>query len=391
MTAHWPRRMPGTGAPRHGLIRLGTSMALGVPIAISLAFAAPRPADTVASVKPVAVLDKAGQARPVPVLAYYYIWYNASSWNRAKTDYPLVGRYSSDDVTVMRQQVAQAKSAGINGFLVSWKDTPVLDRRLANIRAVAAEAHFNLGIVFEGRDFHGNPLPTNEVKASFGYLIAHYGRDPVFHIFGGPLVAWSGSWAYTHSQLATITHAYGPRLTLLAMEKNVAGYEGVASLFRGDAYYWSSADPLHTPGYARKLSQFSAAIHQQGGLWLAPAAPGFDARLVGGSRVIPRRNGQTLRVAMDTAVRSSADVIGLISWNEYSENSEVEPSRAYGVAALKVIASFENAKPPAVADFDSSSPSGFHAGPNQLVIIGALVVLLAGSVAVIIYRRGRIT
>ncbi len=45
----------------------------------------------------------AAQGRPIPVLAYYYIWFNPTSWNRAKSDYPLFGRYSSDDVPVMRQ------------------------------------------------------------------------------------------------------------------------------------------------------------------------------------------------------------------------------------------------------------------------------------------------
>jgi len=25
---------------------------------------------------------------PIPVLAYYYIWFNTSSWSRAKSDYP---------------------------------------------------------------------------------------------------------------------------------------------------------------------------------------------------------------------------------------------------------------------------------------------------------------
>ena len=34
---------------------------------------------------------------PDPLFAYYYIWFNADSWNRAKIDYPLLGRYSSDD------------------------------------------------------------------------------------------------------------------------------------------------------------------------------------------------------------------------------------------------------------------------------------------------------
>jgi hypothetical protein len=34
---------------------------------------------------------------PIPNLAYYYIWYTESSWDRAKSDYPQLGRYSSDD------------------------------------------------------------------------------------------------------------------------------------------------------------------------------------------------------------------------------------------------------------------------------------------------------
>jgi hypothetical protein len=27
---------------------------------------------------------------PVPVLSYYYIWFDTQSWDRAKTDYPLL-------------------------------------------------------------------------------------------------------------------------------------------------------------------------------------------------------------------------------------------------------------------------------------------------------------
>ncbi len=330
----------------------------------------------------------AAQGRPIPVLAYYYIWFNPTSWNRAKSDYPLFGRYSSDDVPVMRQQVTLAKQSGLTGFIVSWKDTPVLNRRLAALRRVAAAVGFKLGIVFEGRDFHGNKLPMKEVRRSFRYLATHYAADPVFHLFGKPLVMWSGTWVYSRNQLASVTGAYGSRLTILASEKQVAAYEAVANMFRGNSYYWSSVDPQHTPGYAKKLDEFSMAVHQRGGLWIAPAAPGFNARLVGGSRNITRRGGQTLRLEMNAAMDSSPDAIGLISWNEYSENSEVEPSRINGADALKVIASIEHAKAPAIADFNSSGPSGFHAGPSQFVLLGALVILVAGSIGVILLRRG---
>ena len=56
------------------------------------------------------------------MLAYYYQWFSKKSWDRAKVDYPLAGRYSSDDVSVMQKQIEQAKSAGIDGFIVSLEE-----------------------------------------------------------------------------------------------------------------------------------------------------------------------------------------------------------------------------------------------------------------------------
>ena len=80
---------------------------------------------------------------PIPTLAYYYIWFDSNSWNWAKVDYPL-GRYTSDDRAVMRQHVQWAKAAGISGFIVSWKSTDVLNRRLDQLAQVAEEVLLNL-------------------------------------------------------------------------------------------------------------------------------------------------------------------------------------------------------------------------------------------------------
>src|SRR5947207_7168088 len=54
-------------------------------------------------------------ARTLPLFAYYYIWFSPSSWGRAKRDLPLIGAYSSSNQGVMREQIQQAKAAGING------------------------------------------------------------------------------------------------------------------------------------------------------------------------------------------------------------------------------------------------------------------------------------
>jgi hypothetical protein len=92
-------------------------------------------------------------------------------------------------------------------------------------------------------------------------------------------------------------------------------------------------------------------------MWVAPAAPGFDARLLGGSRVIERLDGETLRTQINTAVSSSPDAIGLISWNEFSENTHIEPSLNYGNRSLEVLADIHNGVAPIILDFDSSAPA----------------------------------
>jgi hypothetical protein len=358
---------------------------LGVIVATFLAMPSRVPAAT-ASPTPAATSTA---SRPVPLLAYYYIWFNPSSWNRVKKDYPLLGRYSSNDVTVMGQQVSLAKQAGISGFLVSWKDTNTLDSRLAALVKVATAADFKLGIVFQGLDFHRRPLPMAEVQRSFAYLAKHYTGGRVFDLFSKPVVIWAGTPSYTRDQLASITNLYRSRFLILAAEKQTTAYESVSDLFDGNAYYWSSADPLGTPGYREKLDSFSFVVHLHGGLWFAPAAPGFDAQLLGGSSMVPRRDGATLTASMNAAMGSSPDAIGLISWNEYSENTMVEPSRIYGSNALKVIAGIQHANPATIPDFDSSSPSGFRLGAGQFVILGGVVLIMLGSAWTIVTRRTR--
>src|SRR5439155_15743171 len=106
-------------------------------------------------------------APAIPLFAYYYQWFDPSSWNRAKIDFPELGRYSSDDPNVMRQHIELAKAAGINGFIVSWKSTAVGNRRLHSLAQIAAQENFKLAMIYQGLDFSRNPLPPSRVAADF--------------------------------------------------------------------------------------------------------------------------------------------------------------------------------------------------------------------------------
>ncbi|MGW2635455.1 endo-1,3-alpha-glucanase family glycosylhydrolase [Streptomyces sp. NPDC001348] len=333
----------------------------------------------------------------VPLLAYYYQWFQPSSWQRAKTDYPQLGRYSSDDTAVMRTHIAWAKSAGINGFIVSWKSTPVNNRRLRLLMSVAATEDFKISIIYQGLDFRRHPLPAAKVAVDFAYFAKSFADSPVlFRLDGKPLTVFSGTWAYTHAEVAGITRPVRGRLLVLNTEKNERGYERLADVTDGDAYYWSSVNPDTNPRHATKLDSMGRAAHDHHGFWVAPFAPGFDARMVGGSKEVPRKNGATLRAEYTAAVGSHPDVLGLISWNEFSENSYVEPSVADGRRYLDVLRELRGGSAAGrTATLANAAPTPrrhavarFTYWPNLLRLAGFATVLVAG-VTLLARRRPR--
>jgi len=291
----------------------------------------------------------------------------------------------------MREHIESARRAGIDGFIVSWKSTPVLDRRLRRLAEVAGAEHFKLLVIYQGLDFHREPLPAAQVAGDLAVFERRFAWRRPFHVFAKPLVIWSGTPKFTRAQIGGATQQARSKLLVLASERNVAGYRRLAGVVDGNAYYWGSVDPATYPGYPEKLAAMGAAVHSRGGLWIAPAAPGFDARLVGGTSTVARRDGATLRTQLDAATSSSPDAIGLISWNEFSENTHIEPSRNYGRQYLDLLAQIWPGRPqpvPTVAVL-SAAQAAPAARVDRLLALGVAAALVAASLGVIMRRNRR--
>ena len=286
----------------------------------------------------------------------------------------------------MRAARRWAKRAGIDGFIVSWKSTPVLNRRLERLAEVAAAERFKLLVIYQGLDFYREPLPGVRIARDFDFFKRHFASLEAFRAFEKPLVIWSGTWRFSPRELAAVTRSRRDSLLILASERNVDGYRRVAGSVDGNAYYWASVDPTTYPGHPEKLAELGRAVHSRSGIWIAPAAPGFDARKVGGTSVVARRGGATLREELDAATRSSPDAIGLISWNEFSENTHVEPSLDHGSRYLDVVADVRRAEPAAAGEFDSSEPAA--TGVNYGVpLLGGLALFMLGSLGLLLRPR----
>jgi hypothetical protein len=275
----------------------------------------------------------------LPVYAYFYQWFDHASWRRAKIDYPLAGRYSSSDRNVLVHQVEAARSAGLDGFLTSWKSTPSLDSRLQLLLDVAHEQQFDVGVVYEGLDFERHPLPLSQVRSDMLTLVDRWGSQLTSKYFGRPLIIWTGTDQWSVSAIRSVREALGQRAYLLASAKSAEDYDRVAGVVDGDAYYWSSANP--GTSYTReRLAALSTAVHRDHGIWLAPATAGFDGRPLQHHRVVPRDGGQTLVHSLQDAFASRPSAVGVISWNEWSENTYIEPGEKYGTQELDALRSY---------------------------------------------------
>jgi hypothetical protein len=313
--------------------------ARAVLLAAAAAAALLLPAGATAAPAPTTSAAATDHRPHVPVFAYFYQWFDAHSWRRAKIDFPLVGRYSSSDRKVLVHQVQQARSAGIDGFLTSWKGTPSLDMRLQMLLSVAHQQHFDVGVVYEALDFQRNPLPVQQVRSDITMLVDRWGNQLRSRYFGRPVVIWTGTDQFPVSAIASVKRALGDRAWLLASAKSAQEYDRVAGVVDGDAYYWSSAHP--GTSYTRdRLTALSRAVHRHHGIWIAPATAGFDGRPLDHHRVVGRAGGQTLVRSLQDAFGSNPDAVGVISWNEWSENTYIEPGRRYGSQELDALRAY---------------------------------------------------
>jgi hypothetical protein len=282
------------------------------------------------------IVGMAVRPRPGPVgsAIFYYPWYGGASdspawfhWHDngheppddlASNFYPARGPYSSKDVAVVRQQMAEIRDAGVDTIVVSWWGKGSYeDQALPTIVNEARGAGLQVAIHLEPYLERTPDSTRDDVLAlSNRYGISEYWiylsdgpQDPAAWV---PLTSGFPSftfWAQGHLRsngLGGVFQTYAAR----------AGFDGV---YTYDPVHYSPADfrTFCSQARARKL-RCSPSV-----------APGYDGRRgVPDPTVLSRSEGSRYDDSWTGAYASGADVVSITSYNEWHEGTQIEPARA---------------------------------------------------------------
>jgi hypothetical protein len=268
------------------------------------------------------------------VLAFYYAWYDQTTWTSGQVpDLPLAP-YTSANREAMVRQIDQAQGAGIDAFVLNWWGTGnQTEKNLGTLLGVAAEKGFRVAVDFDiNSPFMGgvgsyadNLHHLHTVHASHPAYLRYQGRPVVFfyNVSRLPVATWQ----------SLREQADPGRKALWIAEGTDLAYQVV---FDGHHLYsitWPNRIPPSRTctSWGSRVRKYNQS-HGTQKLWVATVMPGYDDRKIrpvnGFAR--SRDGGEYYRQSWRAAIDSRPHWVIINSFNEWPEGSYIEPSRSYG-------------------------------------------------------------
>ena len=263
------------------------------------------------------------------VAVFYYPWFSTAAhdgsdahWNQgdhrppgdiASSFYPLRGAYSSADLTVLRDHMADIASTGAGVVVPSWWGRgSIEDARLPAVLDAARAYGLRVAVQIEPYEARSPASVADDVRGLAGLGITDF---YVYRAQDFPAADWAAALAPL-SGVRVLAH------TLLVGWAAQARFAGIYTY-----------DVLINSG--SNFKRLCTEAHRVGLLCAPSVGPGFDATAATPeTRTRPRRDGKTYDAMWQAATTSNADLVTVTSYNEWNEGSQIEPA-APAVAAAK--------------------------------------------------------
>ncbi len=323
-------------------------------------------------------------AGPKPLMVYYMPWFEAkpygTNWgwhwtmNHFNPDiidasgerqiaswyHPVIGPYDSADPVVLEYHVLLMKLAGIDGVIVDWYgrdnflDYGSNNERTRAIFQFVRKAGLKFALCYEDRtilqQITDGFLPVSNAvvhaQQTMLYVQTNYFGDasyltwsnrPVLLNFGPQYFKSSQQWDKIFSVLEATN-----RPAFFTEDNWLAGGAG--------AFNWPPMWLSVSPGARGVLSMpalegYLASFEQNAAAWpafISSAFPRFhDVYQPAGVRdywgYLGDRKGDTLRLTLSRALTNRSAIVQIVTWNDFSEGTVVEPTVEYGTRDLGII------------------------------------------------------
>ena len=294
-----------------------------------------------------------GGRTPGAVAAFYYPWYDVSgndnTWrDRGNQMGSLPATlYHSGDVNVMKTQMDQASTAGIDAFAVtynsyggSWKDRFYALLNNAPV-GFSIAAHFEISLLNGGDKNVGYVVNALRELRNNAFNNPHYFRytgKPVIYFWRpgdipGDLKAnWNNIRNQVDPNHETIWSVDTTDFSLLDIFDTIhyfgavhykANIQSDLANLKQATVNWNNSH-----GGPRRLSTSSVA-------------PGWDETHIAGrpqdsASFRDRAGGNYYRDSWNSAINVNPDLVTITSWNEWYETSAIEPGRDWGNLYLDI-------------------------------------------------------
>jgi hypothetical protein len=285
--------------------------------------------------------------------------------------YPLIGPYDSTDEDVLEYHMLLAKAAGLDGFVVNWYgfynefgQPRYEDQAFQKMLALASRLEFRVCLNFEDQSMFPPFQHLDDREASVALAretvaraCTQYGQDPGYFKLEGRPVLTNYNW-----NLSTEDDPQTGAFTISEWKRILAGTQSRRPVFISnvhwhwnraltDTHYADVADSLY-PWMANSCKQLDRFYTEAEQLLAAGkikfisglACPGFDNYGIGGSgetrTVIPRKNGEVYKNTWNETLAHKPRWIQIVTWNDFSAGSTIEPAREYEYQYLELTADY---------------------------------------------------
>ena len=261
--------------------------------------------------------------------------------------YPLIGLYDSADPDVLDCQCLLMKLSGIDGVIIDWYglddhlDYAINHRNTLQMIEAIKRCGLKFAVCYEDSTLPGL-ISAGKVKESesveharemIKWVDSHWFQDASYvKLDGRPLFLVFGNGYYQGDQWNQILNGIAPKPLLITEahqrggsvgafdwphpEGAGAGWEREMNLFYEQSKSWQQSVPVSFPRFHDIYEQ--AGVHKSWG-------------------EIPDDNGKTFEKTLEHALKSSANLVQIATWNDWGEGTQIEPSIEFGYRDLEAV------------------------------------------------------